>query len=106
MCSVRNNQSYRLLMRDDLRIKKSLARISDGSDRARAVHVLCVCFYGPALSPVITARANDQRRRAATIADGNSDGLDCNRNHLFTIRKTFGSALQSISNVDILSARE
>src|SRR5215211_1049373 len=86
--------------------RQTLARIPDGSSRAWSVHVLRVRVHCFAVPPVVASSSNDSRRRAATTDDGNGDGFDRNRNHLFTTRKTLGSALQSISNLDLLSTRK
>src|SRR6185369_10188284 len=91
---------------DVQRTEKTLARISDGSSRARPVHVLGMCLYCSPVSSVVTGSANDSQRRAAATGDGNSDGLNRNSHHLFTAGPEIGSAFQSIGDVDVLSARE
>src|SRR5262245_20999775 len=63
-------------------------------------------IHCPLVSPVITSSSNDSRWSVAPADDGNSDGLNCNSHHLFTAGPEIGSTLQSVGNVDILSAGE
>ena len=75
------------------RTEETLARISDGGSRAGSVHVLRMCIHGPAVPPGIADCSNNSRWHISAIVDGNGDGLNCNRNHLFTAGPEIGSAL-------------
>src|ERR1044072_1309479 len=101
--AVRNSLHGRLRDRNVNYLQTSLAGIFNGSDRAWTLYVFRLRLHCSALPPIITASANNSRRRVATIVDGNRDGHNRDRNHLFTAGPAVRRTVQPISGVDIIS---